>query len=184
MSSISHILNQKRISVKIQTLATICAIITAVALPQLFHLIGNISGLGKVPGVAFLPMHLPIIMVGLLAGAYAGAVAGFLSPAVSFSISGMPPVASLPFMMVELCIYGLVSGLLRNARMSSFFKVLVAQLAGRIFYAIAIVSAIHVFGNQSLHISSAWTGTTTGLYGILLQWTLIPLVLYRVKGKE
>ena len=104
-----------KLSVKTQTLATIVAIVAAVVLPQLFHLMGAVSGLGTALGETFLPMHLPIILAGLLAGPYVGAIAGVLSPLISFALTGMPTAAMLPFMMIELFVYGLTSGLLRNA---------------------------------------------------------------------
>lgn len=87
------------LSFKAQTLATIAAIVGAVVVPQFFHMLGAISGLGTALGETFLPMHLPIILVGLLAGSYAGAIAGLLGPAASFALSGMPVVqfVLLPF---------------------------------------------------------------------------------------
>ena len=102
-------------SVKVQALATLAAIIGAVAIPQIFHVVGAISGLGTGLGEAFLPMHLPIILVGLLAGPYAGAIAGAFGPLVSFALSGMPGLAMLPFMVNVLAAYGLFAGLLRTA---------------------------------------------------------------------
>ena len=90
-----------RLSVKMQTLATIAAIVGAVALPQIFHALGAAFGLGTTLGESFLPMHLPILLVGLLAGPYAGATAGMFGPLVSFAFSGMPGIAMLPFMMLE-----------------------------------------------------------------------------------
>lgn len=103
-----------RLSIQRQSLATALAIIGAVAVPQLFHAVGAVSGLGTALGVAFLPMHLPVILVGLLAGPYAGAVSGLLGPVAGFVLSGMPGPMKLPFMMVELCAYGLIAGLLRG----------------------------------------------------------------------
>lgn len=106
--------SKPRLSLKVQVIATIAAIAGAVILPQFFHLLGAISGLGSALGETFLPMHLPIILVGLLAGPYAGAISGLFGPLLSFALSGMPGAYMLPFMMIELCVYGLVSGLLRN----------------------------------------------------------------------
>ena len=94
------------LSVKAQTLATIAAIVGAVAVPQIFHVLGRVSGLGTALGETFLPMHLPIILVGLLAGPYAGAIAGLLGPLASFALAGMPGIVMLPFMMIELCEIG------------------------------------------------------------------------------
>ena len=76
-------------------------------------------------GVAFLPMHLPIIFVGLIAGPAVGAIAGAAAPLVSFLLSGMPMLAMLPLMMVELCAYGLVAGLLRGIKLPSLAKVVI-----------------------------------------------------------
>lgn len=64
-----------RLSVSVKAAATVLAIVAAVALPQLFHVIGAVSGRGTALGVAFLPMHLPIIFVGLIAGPAVGAIA-------------------------------------------------------------------------------------------------------------
>lgn len=99
-----------RLSVSVKAAATVLAIVAAVALPQLFHVIGAVSGRGTALGVAFLPMHLPIIFVGLIAGPAVGAIAGAAAPLASFLLSGMPMLAVLPFMMIELCAYGFVAG--------------------------------------------------------------------------
>lgn len=172
----------KRLSVKAQTLAALAAVIGAVVVPQLFHVLGSVSGLGTALGETFLPMHLPIILVGLLAGPYAGAAAGLLGPLVSFAVSGMPIAAMLPFMMIELCAYGLIAGLLRNAKLPSIAKLLIVQIGGRIVRAAAILLAVYAFGNESVHIASIWTSVTKGLFGLVLQWALIPLVMYRLEN--
>ena len=97
MSTAIQTMEKPHLSVKAQTLAALAAIIGAVAVPQVFHVLGAASGLGTSLGEAFLPMHLPIILVGLLAGPYAGAIAGLLGPLASFALSGMPGAAMLPF---------------------------------------------------------------------------------------
>lgn len=57
-----------RLSVKAQTFAALAAVVGAVAVTQLFHVLGAVSGLGASLSEIFLPMHLPIMLVGLLAG--------------------------------------------------------------------------------------------------------------------
>lgn len=175
-------MTNKRLSVKVQVVATIAAIVGAVAVPQIFHLFGVVSGLGTALGEAFLPMHLPIILVGLLAGPYAGAVAGLFGPLVSFMISGMPGIAMLPFMMIELCAYGLCSGLLRNVKMPTIAKVVITQFAGRAVRAIAILLAVYVLGNESVSVATIWMSAVTGIFGLALQWAFIPLAVYRVEN--
>lgn len=170
-----------RLSVKAQTLATVAAIIGAVVIPQIFHALGAISGLGTTLGEAFLPMHLPIILVGLLAGPYAGAIAGVLGPVASFALSGMPMAAMLPFMMIELGAYGLFAGLLRGVKIPTTVKVIAVQIAGRAVRAIAVLLAVYAFGNKSVRVDSIWLSLGTGIFGLVLQWVLLPLIVYRVE---
>lgn len=173
-------LEKKRISFKVQTIATLAAIVMSVAIPQIFHAIGAVSGAGTVPGEVFLPMHLPVLLVGLLAGPYAGAVSGLLGPLASFALSGMPGIAMLPFMMIELCVYGLSAGLLRTVKMPTIGKLVISQVAGRLVRAAAILIAVFAFGNETVRIASIWMSLATGLPGLILQWTLIPLISFRV----
>ncbi len=170
-----------RLSVKVQTLAALAAIVGTVVVPQAFHLLGAISGLGTALGETFLPMHLPIILVGLLAGPYAGAIAGFFGPLASFALSGMPGIAMLPFMMIELCAYGMFAGLLRNVKIPTITKVVTVQIAGRAVRAIATLLAVYAFGNESIRVDSIWTSISTGIFGLVLQWVLLPLIVYRVE---
>ena len=163
-----------KLSLGTKTAATLLAIVAAVVLPQLFHVIGAVSGQGTMLGVAFLPMHLPIIFVGLIAGPAVGAAA----PLVSFLLSGMPMLAMLPLMMVELCAYGLVAGLLRGIKLPSLAKVVIAQLAGRVVLTAATAIAVFAFGSSKA-IAATWTSDlAAGLPGLALQWALIPLAAY------
>lgn len=180
--STAKTIEKPRLSVKVQTLAAIGAIIGAVALPQVFHVMGAVSGLGTKLGETFLPMHLPIILAGLLAGPYAGAIAGVLSPLASFALTGMPTAAMLPFMMIELCIYGLLSGLLRKVNIPVIAKVLAAQIGGRAVRAGAILLSVYAFGNTTIPAAVIWTSIAAGIFGIVLQWVLIPLIVYRVEN--
>ncbi len=176
------VLTKRKISVKFQILAGLAAIVGAVALPQIFHAVGAVSGLGTSLGETFLPMHLPIILVGLLAGPYAGAAAGAVSPLISFLISGMPKIAMLPFMCIELCVYGLIAGLLASVKMPTICKLLIVQVGGRLVRAAAIAISIFAFGNESVKIAALWNNLAIGLPGILLQICIIPLLIYRIDG--
>lgn len=184
MSSAVKSLEKPRLSVKAQTLWAVGAMAGAVALPQLFHLMGAVSGLGTKLGETFLPMHLPIIIAGLLAGPYSGAIAGFLSPLISFALSGMPSAAMLPFMMIELCVYGLASGLLRNVSFPVIGKVLIAQVSGRAVRAAAIAFSVYALGNDSIKTSVIWTSIASGIFGLALQWVLIPLIVFRAENES
>lgn len=56
-------LTKSKLSLRKQTLAAALAVIAAVALPQLLHVMGRISGLGTALGEMFLPMHFPILLL-------------------------------------------------------------------------------------------------------------------------
>lgn len=174
--------NQLFRTVKAKTLATIISIGCAVLLPQLVHIVGGISNLGTTLGEAFLPMHFAIFMVGILAGPIAGATAGFISPLISFAITGMPSVVMLPFMMIELMTYGFVMGLLTNVKMPLIAKLLIAQITGRSIRAIAILVGVYALGSH-INPSIIWTSICIGLPGLILQWTIIPLAIFYIDKK-
>ena len=169
-----HRTDLPKLSLSTKAAATVLAIVAAVALPQLFHVIGAVSGQGTMLGVAFLPMHLPIIFVGLIAGPAVGAIAGAAAPLASFLLSGMPMLAMLPLMMVELCAYGL----LREVKLPSLAKVVIAQLAGRVVLTAATAIVVFAFGSSKA-VAATWTSDlAAGLPGLALQWALIPLAAY------
>ena len=82
-------------------------LLTAVGLvlPQAFHVFGQ--GVG----MAFLPMHLPVMIAGILLGPCYGGLIGLIVPLVSSMLTGMPPVPKLYFMLVELVAYGIFTGI-------------------------------------------------------------------------
>ena len=59
-------LAEKRSKTNIRTtvVATLISAIMAVALPQILHTFGIVTGLGTMPGETYLPMHLPVILCG------------------------------------------------------------------------------------------------------------------------
>lgn len=169
---------------KARSIAALLSVIAAVALPQLFHVLGAVTGLGAALGQTFLPMHLPILLVGMLAGPVAGLAAGLASPVMSFALSGMPAAALLPFMVVELGGYGLAAGLMMRTRTHVFVKLVLAQLAGRALRAAAVLLAFYGLGVQTASVASIWTGVVQGLPGLLLQWCLVPLLMYWAAGRR
>ncbi len=176
----TSIISRRTVIAKTVTIFT--AIAGAVALPQIFHLIGVISGTGAAVGTALLPMHIPVLLAGFLAGPVVGTLVGIISPLLSFIISGMPTAALLPFMMIELGVYGLASGLLAKCNLNCFVKLLIVQAAGRIARACAVLTAIYFLGNTSLSPMAAVEFITAGLFGILLQWAVIPMLSDRMEG--
>ena len=167
-------------SLSVQTIATIGAVVGVVVIPTLFHFIGFVIGVGSLLGRIFLPMYLPIILVGLVAGPIAGVVAGIIGPIVSFLISGMPAIAGLPAMTIELAFFGLVSGLLRGVKASLAKKIALIQVSGLIvLFAVELLSEIILGTGVNMSTVLATVGSTLimGLPGLILQWALVPFVL-------
>lgn len=171
------------LSIKAKTMATICAVVMGVFLPQLCHVAGSFFGVKSGLGEMLLPMHLTVLLVGFLAGPLAGGIAGAATPLISFSLTAMPGVVMLPFIVLELVVYGMVSGMVRNRKAPAIAKVLIAQISGRMLRGLAICLSVYAFGNEKVAVSVIFTSIVTGAVGICLQWVLIPLVL-RFAGKE
>ena len=117
----------------------------ALVLPMAFHLTGVPQ-----PGQVFLPMHIREPSLGPVFGFFVG----LFSPIISSVLTGMPAVGRLPFMMIELAVYGLVSGLMYNTfkfnkkKMGTYISLLTAMLCGRIVYAISLFVAVNLMGIQ------------------------------------
>ena len=180
-SAIMNDIPKKRFSVGTQMIAGGCAMAAAVILPQIFHVLGAVSGINTALGEILLPMHLPVILVGLIIGPWAGCCAGLLSPLISYMLTDMPAMQMLPFMMIELFVYGLLAGMLRELKIHTFIKVVIIQIGGRMIRAAAILAATQLLNISSLSVSVIWTSIRTGLFGIVLQWLLIPLIIYRIE---
>ena len=159
--------------VKRSILTAVC-IALCVVLPQAFHAIPN-------AGAVYLPMHIPVLLCGLLTGWPYGLLCGLAGPLLSSLITGMPPAAILPSMMVECAVYGFISGLLmqriRSGKLSLdlYISLLSAMLSGRILS--GAVKAL-LFARGSITLASWAAGSfVTGLPGIVIQLLLLPAIV-------
>jgi LytS/YehU family sensor histidine kinase len=156
---------------------TIVGVLFAVALPQLCHILGLASGTDSLIGRLIQPMYLPVFVAGLVGGPLVGLAVGALSPVISWSISAMPAVALLPAMTLELAAIGVVCGLLKNAKMHTFFKVLLSQIAGHGVYLLTVVLSVYAFNSVAVTVAAVWTTFAYSLLGVVLQWAVVPLIL-------
>lgn len=150
----------------------------AIILPIAFHSIPN-------AGNVFCPMHLPILICGLICGWNYGLLCGIIAPALSSLISGMPPAAILPGMMLELAIYGFVCGIMikaihtNNIYADLYASLIVALLIGRI--AAGIAHAL-LFSAGDYSIALWATGYfVTCLPGIIIQLIFIPSIIFALQ---
>ncbi len=163
----------QKTNIRNKTLATVIAVISAVALPQIAHIIGSYAGFGSSVGETFLPMHLPVILAGFVGGPVVGSVAGALAPVISFGLTGMPTAVALPFIVIEVFTYGLVSGMLSKVRLNSFLKILAVQLSGRVMRIAAVAAATVVFGFEGMTVTAVLSSMALGVAGIIIQWIAV-----------
>ncbi|KKT76826.1 MAG: hypothetical protein UW73_C0036G0005 [Microgenomates group bacterium GW2011_GWB1_44_8] len=135
----------------------------AVATPTIFHQF-------NLAGPRFLPMHIFVLIAGLLFGWRTGLLVGLLSPLMSYSITHMPPMAILPETVLELSIYGLAIGLLRERNLNIWVSLISAMVLGRLAR-LVFVLAFGLHTNFWQYLQMSWPG-------IVLQLALIPAVIY------
>ena len=156
---------------------SICAICTALCtvLPPVFHMVG----LGSV----FSPMHIPVLLCGLVCGWPYGALCGLVGPVISSLITGMPGPAYLIHMAPELCVYGLVCGLLMAVVHTGrpyadlYCALIPAMLLGRVAGG-AVRAAVFAAGAQPYSLA-LWAGSylVEVVPGIILHLALVPALV-------
>lgn len=159
--------------IKRMTMAAVCAAL-CVVLPIAFHSIPD-------AGSVFLPMHIPVLICGMICGWPYGLLCGLVGPMLSSALTGMPPVAYLPAMMVECGVYGLVSGLMlkvirtKHTYADLYIALVAAMLAGRVVSGIA--KALIFTPGLAM---SAWVTASfvTALPGIVIQLVFLPSVVF------
>ncbi len=161
-----------------KSIITALCIALCVILPMAFHAIPN-------AGSIFLPMHIPALLCGLVTGWPFGLLCGLAGPLLSSLLTGMPPSAVLPGMMVELAVYGLVCGLMmkvvrtKNHYADLYISLVAAMLAGRIISGIAKA----LIFSQGKFTMAAWITSSfvTSWPGILIQLALIPTIVFALE---
>ena len=184
---LENVLVQRNAAVKskitVKTLTSAGLIALAVILPQLVHL-----ALGQPGGVQLLPMYLPVLIGGCLLGSKWAVIVGALSPAVSFAITSlfgeaMPALPRLPFMVVELTVFAVVSGLFSRKiyenGLWAFPAVILAQIVGRTVFLglVAILQSVAPFTVQMI-----WAQILTGWVGLAIQAVLVPLLIIGLRA--
>lgn len=145
-----------------------------VVLPIAFH---AVPGLGS----TFSPMHIPVLLCGLVCGAPYGLLCGIIGPVLSSFLTGMPMMAYLPGMVVELAVYGfmagLILGMLRKGKlyMRLYVSLILSMILGRIA-AGAVQALIFSVGEYSMEM---WMGSYfIGAWpAIILHLVLVPAVV-------
>lgn len=151
----------------------VCAAL-CVVLPMAFHAVQN-------AGQIFLPMHIPVLLCGLMCGWPYGFVCGLLGPALSSLLTGMPPAAMLPSMMIECAAYGCFTGLsmkiirTKRATLDLYISMVIAMLLGRV---LAGLAKAWILSPGTAPFAWVTTSLVAGIPGIVIQLILIPLVVF------
>ncbi len=158
---------------------TLVFILLAVAVPRVFHQF-------HLAGPTFLPMHIFILIAGLVFGWRAGLIVGLFTPLASYAVSGMPILSILPQIVVELSVYGLVAGILRERfNLRVIWSLLGAMIAGRLALFLSVLVLYGTMGNiysplgqEATPLLTVWSTIKQGWPGIASQLTLIPAVIW------
>ena len=168
---IESVLTRKNVSVKlkitVKMLVSAGIIALAIGLPQLVHAVAGAQG-----GAQWLPMYLPVLLGGCLLGWQWGLGIGIVSPLLSFGITSLAGNA------MPVAVFGAVSGVFskRIAENSwmAFPAVLSAAVGGRTLF----MTVAAVFQSVSpLSAAAVWSQIQTGLVGLVLQATLVPIIV-------
>ena len=160
-------------NVKRLVLAAACVAL-CVVLPIAFHAIPN-------AGQVILPMHIPVLLCGLICSWPYGFLCGLLGPLLSSLITGMPPAAMLPAMMIECAVYGCVSGIMlcfvrtKSTYADLYICQITAMLAGRV---IAGLAKAWILAPGTPAFAWVTTSLVAGIPGIVIQLALLPTIVY------
>ena len=143
----------------------------ALALPVLFHVVGL--------GSAFLPMFLPLSAAGFLLPFRVAAPLAVIVPAVSFVLTGMPPMTVPPIGPIIMLEIGFLMAanrfLAAKAKLNIFVAAAIAAVADRLFYLALLFLAATVLKLPRLVFSLS--GLVTSLPGTILLVTAVPAIV-------
>ncbi len=140
-----------------------------ISLPRVFHVLA-----GNSAGATFLPMHIAVLIAALTFGAISGSVVAGSSIVFSFLLTGMPSLARLPYMLIELIIYAILLSVL-NKKFNSYGSLIATIILGRVLYAVVLFVAIRSMGLPTYGISVI-ESIKVGLPGIAIQLLCVPFI--------
>ncbi len=140
-----------------------------VILPRIFHVFA-----GTTAGATFLPMHIAVLIAALTFGTLSATVVAGSSVIFSYLLTGMPALARLPYMLIELVIYAIVLSIL-NKKLNLYVSLIATIILGRALYAGVLFIAINWMGLPTYGISVIQS-IKAGLPGIAIQILCVPFI--------
>ena len=145
-----------------------------IALPRIFHVL-----LGSNAGAIFLPMHIAVLIAALTFGIVSSSIVAGSSIVFSYLLTGMPSLARLPYMLIELIIYAVLLSVLKK-KFNPYISLIATIILGRVLYAGVLFVAINWLGLPTYGISVI-ESIITGLPGILVQLICVPFIAKKIK---
>ncbi len=170
--------NTSKLSKTNQIVITALCIALCAVLPFAFHSI-------PMGGAIYCPMHIPVLICGIVCNWQAAMLCGIIGPVISCLTTGMPNSATLPTMMIELAVYGLVAGLMmkhvstKSSIADVYISLVTAMISGRIVGALA-KALIFAKGAQTIE-ALATAYFVTCLPGIVIHLILVPAVYFALQ---
>ncbi len=155
-------------------IGTILLIGIGVTLPQIFHVLA-----GNQAGATYLPMHIAMLIAALVFGVRSSVVVAGSSVIISFLLTGMPSIARMPYMAIELIVYAIVLSLL-NKKYSAYISLFATIILGRIIYAGILFVASNIVG-LNLYGITVVESVITAIPGIIIQLAFIPFIAKHIK---
>ena len=140
-----------------------------IALPRIFHVLAGSSA-----GATFLPMHIAVLIAAITFGITSASIVAGSSIIFSYLLTGMPSLARLPYMLIELLIYAILLGAF-NKKINKYVSLTLTIILGRVLYAGILFVAINLLGFQTYGISVI-ESIKVGLPGILIQLAFVPFI--------
>ena len=145
-----------------------------IALPRIFHVLAGASA-----GATFLPMHIAVLIAALIFGGLSASIVAGSSIIFSYLLTGMPSLARLPYMLIELIIYAVLLSVL-NKKFNSYISLIATIILGRVLYAGILFIAINGLGLPTYGISVI-ESIQAGLPGIAIQLICVPFIAKTIK---
>lgn len=139
--------------------------------PLVAHYFGGVAA-----GRLFLPMHFFVLTAGLLLGWRAGLVVGVLTPLISYSLTNMPPVMVLPFVVIEVAAYGFWAGFFQQKFKNVWLSLIGALILGRMI----LFAGLILLPTKLPALPYVFGAIENGWRGIALQIILVPMAVIAV----
>lgn len=166
-----EILSSKKAKYIIGTFLLSCI---GIVLPRIFHILA-----GESAGATFLPMHIAVLIAALTFGTISSTIVAGSSVIFSYLLTGMPSIARLPYMLIELVIYAVLLSLF-NKKFNSYVSLILTIVLGRVLYAGILFASVNILGLSSYGISVI-ESVKMGIPGIIVQLICIPFIASSLK---